>query len=61
MDQPSASCRSLLEHLNEINDPGIANQCEHRLVDMMTIALCAVVCGADDWNAIESFGKAKKT
>ena len=26
----------------------------------MVIAVCAVICGADDWNAIEKFGKAKQ-
>ena len=61
MDRPSASCRSLLEHLHTIDDPRIADKCEHGLVDIMTITLCAVLCGAEDWNAIESFGKAKKT
>ena len=61
MDPPSASCRSLLEHLHTIDDPRIADKCEHGLVDIMAITLCAVLCGAEDWNAIESFGKAKKT
>jgi len=26
----------------------------------MVIAVCAVICGADDWNAMEKFGKAKQ-
>ena len=26
----------------------------------MTIALCAVICGADDWVAVETFGRAKE-
>ena len=60
MEPHSASCRSLLEHLNTIDDPRMEDKCEHTLVDIMTITLCAALCGADDWNAIESFGKAKK-
>ncbi|CAK8723127.1 ISAs1 family transposase [Candidatus Electrothrix aarhusensis] len=26
----------------------------------MVIAVCAIICGADDWNAMEKFGKAKQ-
>ena len=33
----------------------------HRLGDLVTIALCAVLCGADDWVAMEVFGHAKAT
>ncbi|MCI5143606.1 MAG: ISAs1 family transposase, partial [Candidatus Electrothrix sp. ATG1] len=32
----------------------------HKLIDIMVIAVCAVICGADDWNAIEKFGRAKQ-
>ena len=28
----------------------------HRLLDMVAIALCAVLCGADDWVAVAEFG-----
>ena len=31
----------------------------HRLVDILVIALCAVICGADTWTEIELFGRAK--
>ena len=60
MAPQSLSCRTLLEHLNTIDDPRMEDKCEHTLVDIMSITLCAALCGADDWNAIESFGKAKK-
>jgi hypothetical protein len=29
------------------------------LIDIVVIAICAVVCGADDWVSIEAFGRAK--
>lgn len=50
----------LLKHLGTITDPRIEKKCTHKLTDIMAITICAVICGADDWNAIESFGKAKK-
>ena len=31
----------------------------HVLSDMLTIAICAVICGADSWSAVEEFGRAK--
>jgi predicted transposase YbfD/YdcC len=50
---------SLSRHFAGLTDPRIERAKEHRLVDIVTIALCAVVCGADDWVAIETFGRAK--
>jgi len=52
--------RSLIEHICLIPDPRIQKKCRHKLVDIVAISICAILCGADDWNAIEGFGKAKK-
>jgi predicted transposase YbfD/YdcC len=43
-----------------LTDPRIERAKEHRLLDIITITLCAVLCGADDWVAIETFGRAKE-
>ena len=32
----------------------------HELTDIITIAICAVIGGANDWVAVEEFGKAKR-
>src|SRR5512145_3016316 len=50
---------SLAEHLTEVEDPRIDRTKRHQLLDIMVIAICAVICGADDWVAIERFGRAK--
>ena len=50
--------KSLLEHISLIPDPRIQKKCRHKLVDIVAISVCAILCGADDWNAIEGFGKA---
>lgn len=32
----------------------------HQMLDMLVIAICAVLCGADDWEAVAEFGRAKE-
>jgi hypothetical protein len=32
----------------------------HKLEDILTIAICAVICGAETWVDIADFGKAKQ-
>ena len=31
----------------------------HKLVDIIAIAICATICGADSWVHVELFGKSK--
>lgn len=49
----------LVEHLSEIEDPRIERSQRHKLIDILTIAILAVICGADSWVGMESFGQAK--
>ncbi|OGT90017.1 MAG: transposase [Gammaproteobacteria bacterium RIFOXYD12_FULL_61_37] len=51
---------SLPEHFASIPDPRINRRKLHKLSDIFFIALCAAVCGADDWVSIERFGKSKE-
>jgi predicted transposase YbfD/YdcC len=50
---------TIMEHFAELPDPRIDRQKRHILLDIVVIAICGVICGADDWVAIERFGKAK--
>lgn len=50
---------SLTDHFVEVDDPRIDRTKRHHLLDIIVIAVCAVICGADDWVAIERFGQAK--
>lgn len=34
---------------------------QHQLIDVITIALCGIICGANDWVAIEAYGRAKES
>ena len=51
---------SLLEHLGRVPDPRVKRTRRHELMDILVIALCAVIGGADDWVEIVQFGQAKK-
>ena len=43
----------------DLTDPRADRTKWHRLDDILVIALCAVICGADNFEEIEAFGKAK--
>lgn len=49
-----------LESFGHIEDPRMERQRKHKLLDIIGIALCAAIAGADTWTAIEAFGKAKE-
>jgi len=50
---------SIVEYFAKIPDPRVERTRRHPLVSILVLSLCAVVCGADDFVAIEAFGKAK--
>lgn len=50
---------SLMEHLGEVPDPRILRTQRHELLDILAIALCAVIGGADHWTEVVEFGQAK--
>jgi hypothetical protein len=57
---PELSRTSISEHFATLTDPRGDHLKVHRLVDIVTIVLCAVICGVDDWVAVETFGRAKE-
>lgn len=50
---------SIAKHFSRIKDPRIDRTKRHRLLDIIIIAICGVICGADSWVDIELFGKTK--
>lgn len=57
---PTAPTLSVLEHFQHLDDPRISPATRHELLDIVAIALCAVICGADSWVEVEAFGHAKR-
>jgi predicted transposase YbfD/YdcC len=56
-DTPTAS---LEEHFGGLTDPRVERTRAHELLDIVVIAICAVICGADGWTDVEEFGNAKQ-
>jgi predicted transposase YbfD/YdcC len=52
--------KAIKKHFAELKDPRIDRKKLHSLSDILIIAICAVICGAEEWSEIELFGKAKK-
>jgi predicted transposase YbfD/YdcC len=47
------------EYFGRVTDPRIERTKEHKLMDILVIAICAVICGAEGWVDIEMFGNSK--
>lgn len=50
---------TLIEHFSSITDPRIDRTKLHKLIDILVIAICATICGAETWEEFELFGQAK--
>ena len=44
----------------QVEDPRVERTKLHRLRDIIILAICGVICGAEGWVEIEEFGKAKE-
>ena len=56
-ERPTAG---LEEHFGGLTDPRVERTREHKLLDIIVIAILAVICGADSWVDIELFGHSKE-
>jgi predicted transposase YbfD/YdcC len=50
---------SILDHFDELDDPRREQGRIHRLDEIIFIATCAVLCGADNWVQIADYGRSK--
>ena len=55
--QPTAS---LVKHFEGLADPRRGNAKAHIFLEILIIAILAMICGADGWSDVELFGKNKK-
>lgn len=49
----------IAKHFSKVSDPRVDRTKEHKLIDLIGIAICAVICGAEGWTDIENFGNSK--
>ncbi len=51
---------SIPRYFRKLKDPRRRHRRLHRLQDIIVIALCAIIAGAQDWQEIETFGRKRK-
>ena len=52
--------RGILRFFADMKDPRAKQGRRHELVDILVIAICAVICGADGWEDVALFGRSKR-
>lgn len=52
--------QQLVAHFRDLQDPRRVERCDHLLVDILVIAILAVICGAKDCEALAEFGQARQ-
>lgn len=50
----------LIDYFSEIPDPRIDHGKLHNLQEILIISICTVICGAEEWTAIETFAQSKE-
>ncbi len=50
----------LVRFFELMEDPRVERTRQHKFIDIISITIAAVICGCDDWNEIELFGKLKE-
>jgi predicted transposase YbfD/YdcC len=56
LPEPSVEV-SILHYFRKLRDPRREGSCLHPLQDIIVIALCATIAGAQDWQEIATFGE----
>jgi hypothetical protein len=57
---PEPPSASMLAHFHDLEDPRVSPATRHQLLDIVAIALCAVLCGADTWVDVAALGNAHR-
>ncbi len=52
--------KGLLRAFAELKDPRVNRTQKHSLGDILALALCAIICGADAWTQVAKFGRCKR-
>lgn len=56
---PKKPLEAIEGYFCKVTDPRKERTKEHKLIDIIAIAICAVICGAEGWRDIENFGESK--
>lgn len=58
MDEDIAA--GIIACFSELPDPRRDHTRRHKLIDIVTMAICAVICGADDWEEVAFFARVRE-
>ena len=61
MTEVEAAAVTIEAHFGHIEDPRVDYLVIHPFVNIMTIALCAIIAGADTWADVARFGRSKQS
>jgi len=53
--------RTLVEQFADLPDPRVDRTQRHQLIDIVVMAICAVICGAEGWEDLEMFAEVHQT
>src|SRR5918998_2195164 len=56
----SGMIEGLAACFTELQDPRETRRCDHQLIDILVIAVCAVIACAESWEDIELYGRSKQ-
>ncbi len=59
MQNNPSSTRSLKAHFQQLSDPRVGRAKRHELLDLLLIAVCAMLCGAETFTEMAAFGRCK--
>src|SRR3990172_12767459 len=51
---------SFADHFANLQDPRLVARSKHKLLDLIVIAVLAMICGAEGWTDMEEFGRARE-
>ena len=51
---------SVMSYFSTVHEPRAGQNISHPLINIITIAILGVICGADGWVDIERYGQAKR-
>jgi len=57
MSQPHGTIK---KYFRKLRDPRVRGRKKHLLLDMVVIAICAAICGCNDWQQTETYARARR-
>lgn len=59
-EQPAQPLASIEEHFGDLHDPRVQGRCRYPLIEIIVIAICAVLAEANSWTEVATFAESKQ-